>query len=467
MGVTGTLSSLGAFEKNQIMCGEYKIRQHTFMPSMYGIRDAQFDHGVHIEEGQASYHQKIMQEIKAEYDVGGAVIVFFESEEKLEQFGQSSYCQELKNQGVTVDTVTFRNADKTDWFVRSATRSKAVTLFPRIYGRGLDFVCYDKTVMLNGVYVLQTFLSADISEEEQIKGRTCRQGAKGKYKMVLLAEDITSWGETPVPTGGREQKHGNSENLGLNIDMKRLKAMQAVDKYAELDGKRRAWFSQQSQQRQQQVQAALERHQQSTAQQARMIRATSTDIIQSFDFLTRINTQPLPGSQGTGNFHVVFCLDQSGSMASLWSKLVEAFRAFIQIRLDAGAADVVSVVQFNDSANITLQAASLAQAMAAQLIFGGGGTNFSPALTKAAQLVKQNSLPYMLVFMSDGENGDGNVNSALLSLQQRCLQHCAGFQFHAVFLSDGNNDSLRLQVNNLFVFIGLICVHHVVCEFIF
>jgi len=38
MGVTGTLSSLGAFEKNQIMCGEYKIRQHTFMPSMYNPR---------------------------------------------------------------------------------------------------------------------------------------------------------------------------------------------------------------------------------------------------------------------------------------------------------------------------------------------------------------------------------------------------------------------------------------------
>lgn len=66
-----------------------------------------------------------------------------------------------------------------DSMVKSATRSPAdgtgnstgeVTVLPKVYGRGLDFECRDKSVIrAGGVHVIQTFLSAELSEEIQIK----------------------------------------------------------------------------------------------------------------------------------------------------------------------------------------------------------------------------------------------------------------------------------------------------------
>jgi glycosyltransferase involved in cell wall biosynthesis len=41
-------------------------------------------------------------------------------------------------------------------------------------------------VRSGGVHVIQTFVSEDISEEVQIKGRTARQDNKGSFGMVLL-----------------------------------------------------------------------------------------------------------------------------------------------------------------------------------------------------------------------------------------------------------------------------------------
>jgi hypothetical protein len=37
--------------------------------------------------------------------------------------------------------------------------------------------------------VIQTFLSLDICEEVQTKGRTSRQGQDGSYQLILNTED--------------------------------------------------------------------------------------------------------------------------------------------------------------------------------------------------------------------------------------------------------------------------------------
>ena len=52
-------------------------------------------------------------------------------------------------------------------------------------------MCYDVIVTMNGgPHVIQTFLSEELSEEMQIRGRTARQGGRGSYSMVLRESSL-------------------------------------------------------------------------------------------------------------------------------------------------------------------------------------------------------------------------------------------------------------------------------------
>ena len=56
---------------------------------------------------------------------------------------------------------------------------------------------YDQKVRSNGgVHVIQTFLSEELSEEIQIKGRTARQGDEGSYSMFLLDSSLAKFNIT-------------------------------------------------------------------------------------------------------------------------------------------------------------------------------------------------------------------------------------------------------------------------------
>ena len=53
------------------------------------------------------------------------------------------------------------------------------------FGRGTDFDVIDKEVANNdGAHAIQTFFSEEKTGENQIQGRTPRQGDEGPYPMV-------------------------------------------------------------------------------------------------------------------------------------------------------------------------------------------------------------------------------------------------------------------------------------------
>jgi len=125
---------------------------------------------------------------------GRAYLVFFESEAKLQAWKDSDIGQQVPP-GI-IDSIKSDNLN-IDLKVRKATRSGNITLLSREHGRGLDFLCKDKTVEdQGGIHVIQTFLSEELSEEIQIKGRTARQKNKGTFKMILLAKDLGKFGIT-------------------------------------------------------------------------------------------------------------------------------------------------------------------------------------------------------------------------------------------------------------------------------
>ena len=90
------------------------------------------------------------------------------------------------------DTITEeRERIERNGAIMKTTYSGRVTLATRAYGRGTDFKALDKKMLASGgMHVLCTFFPSDVSEEVQIMGRTCRQGANGSVSMVLLAKDL-------------------------------------------------------------------------------------------------------------------------------------------------------------------------------------------------------------------------------------------------------------------------------------
>jgi len=112
----------------------------------------------------------------------------------------------------------------------------------------------------------------------------------------------------------------------------------------------------------------------------------------------------------TNGFHIVFCLDESGSMSGQkWKDLKSAYNEFLARRLsDQGVADIVSVVQFSHTARITEHCSPISQAcaQAANLYQDAGGTCFSAGLEQAEKLFSQQpGRTPLLIFMSDGFDG--------------------------------------------------------------
>lgn len=54
------------------------------------------------------------------------------------------------------------------------------------FARGTDFKIFDKRIdEKGGLHVIQTFISNDLSEYIQTRGRTARQGNKGSFEVLI------------------------------------------------------------------------------------------------------------------------------------------------------------------------------------------------------------------------------------------------------------------------------------------
>ena len=199
VGVTGTLRCLTP-EQNRLLKSEYKIGKKTYVPSVYGDRKFEFKKnarslGVDIVE-QGAFHIAIKEVIDLTKD--RALLIFFESTQKLKQFQASEVVRDLKGFISTLTEETLLIKDEKENVVQRAGQKGMITLLSAQFGRGTDFICHDKQVDdAGGMHVLQTFFSAELAEEIQIQGRTARQGNKGSYSMTLLDAELERFGIGP------------------------------------------------------------------------------------------------------------------------------------------------------------------------------------------------------------------------------------------------------------------------------
>ena len=189
-----------------------------------------------------------------------------------------------------------------DSIITGATRQGQITLATRIYGRGTDFKIHDDRMeKCGGMHVIQTFFSRDLSEEIQIMGRCARQGCRGSYSQVLLGgldktpDEIDEWDASEV--------HSN------------LAALRAQEGEAEVQTLR---------------EMAKERKQEHEVL-ARSLRAFQAGETSGLATLAKRYNSPGGLTIGPNGMHVVFCLDESGSMSwnwmAPWKELVSAFTA--------------------------------------------------------------------------------------------------------------------------------------------
>ena len=150
--------------------------------------------------------------------------------------------------------------------------------------------------------------------------------------------------------------------------------------------------------------------------------------------------------------HIVFVLDESGSMSRNWSGVVYAYNQFLhKRRMNQSLSDIVSVVQFDSSARTTVQMKQLTQ-VPSSLDYHGGGTCFSPAANSAKNLVDATPSTHVpvLVFMSDGEAHDYDAFQAASTFASinSSVQSRFGdpIELHVIAFGSGANTTQLRQI---------------------
>ncbi|CAF3144286.1 unnamed protein product [Rotaria sp. Silwood2] len=188
-GVTGTLKTLAKPEM-RILKNVYNICKNTYMPSVFGKSNRTYDDTTDVQVvGKSEYFDRILIEINDMCKADRAILIFFESEEKLMTFFNSPKLSLVKEK---VEIITEKvSVKERELHIKRASAIGKVTLFTRIFGRGTDFICNNPRLLANGgIHVLQTFFSKELSEEYQIMGRAARHGDQGSYRMILLDNDL-------------------------------------------------------------------------------------------------------------------------------------------------------------------------------------------------------------------------------------------------------------------------------------
>ncbi|CAF3383520.1 unnamed protein product [Rotaria socialis] len=316
MGVTGTLETLSDQEK-EVIKSVYKIHKTTITPSVFGANNLKFTKKDDIRiESSDDYFNVIRREIDdrlvGKSSEKRAVLVFFESEKKLKTYYESKALEPMK------DTVSYLTEEASptekDTLIKRTTSAGQVTVFTKTFGRGTDFVCHDPAVAANGgTHVIQTFLSEEVSEEVQIKGRTARQGDYGSYSMILLYNDLERFQIDKDDV--QDVKDGRP--ITARFLYKVTNALNLTEKYETvydlLNSKRMAFFKAQYEDNVKYVKQAKERNE---SGQRFLSSLKSGDIDSIRTFLIEENK----GVEGTSSSRTVCLMDATGSMSHLLQK---------------------------------------------------------------------------------------------------------------------------------------------------
>lgn len=160
------------------------------------IREDNADQIYGTEEGK---YRAVVREIKQLHDKGQPVLVGTVSIERSEQLGKR-----LKKEGVEHHILNAKNHEQEANIIAQAGRISAVTVATNMAGRGVDIILggnpegrekeewqkeHDHVVSLGGLHVIGTERHESRRIDNQLRGRSGRQGDPGSSRFFVSLED--------------------------------------------------------------------------------------------------------------------------------------------------------------------------------------------------------------------------------------------------------------------------------------
>jgi preprotein translocase subunit SecA len=190
LGVSGSLEHLTVSEKEVLK--QYDICRLTYYPSFWGSSRLEFnkESAKHylVAKTTTQWYEIILQNTKEALTQNRAVLIFFDTIDSLMDFYQGPAAATLPN--LKKLTLEISETEREMLINTSSGQSNTVTLVTREFGRGEDFQASTEVAKNGGIHVIQTFLSLDIKEEIQIRGRTARKSERGSYALFPCLEDL-------------------------------------------------------------------------------------------------------------------------------------------------------------------------------------------------------------------------------------------------------------------------------------
>ena len=146
----------------------------------------------------------IVDEIKTFHDVGRPVLVGTISIEKSEQL--SNY---LKKFGIKHNVLNAKHHEQEAEIIAQAGQREAVTIATNMAGRGTDIVLGEEVPELGGLHILGTERHESRRIDNQLRGRSGRQGDMGSSRFYLSLEDDL------LRIFGSDRISGFMEKLGM------------------------------------------------------------------------------------------------------------------------------------------------------------------------------------------------------------------------------------------------------------
>ncbi len=175
-GMTGTADTEAAEFQNI-----YKLDVVLIPTNQKMIRK---DHPDVIYKTEREKYKAVVEEIKSLYDRGQPVLVGTISIEKSEMLSKM-----LKRTGVPHSVLNAKHHQKEAEIIAQAGQPKTVTISTNMAGRGTDIVLGDGVIELGGLHVLGTERHESRRIDNQLRGRSGRQGDPGSSRFYLSLED--------------------------------------------------------------------------------------------------------------------------------------------------------------------------------------------------------------------------------------------------------------------------------------
>lgn len=175
-GMTGTAATEQE-EFHQI----YELDVIEIPPNKKVIRDDKPDR---IYKTEAGKFRAIVAEVSQLHKRGQPVLIGTVSIEKNEQLSGL-----LKKSGIPHELLNAKNNEKEAAIIAGAGRKGAVTLATNIAGRGTDIMLADEVKELGGLFVLGSERHESRRIDNQLRGRSGRQGDPGASQFFVSCED--------------------------------------------------------------------------------------------------------------------------------------------------------------------------------------------------------------------------------------------------------------------------------------